>query len=184
MGFIQTVLLGAGLSMDSFALSVTNGMCAVKNRILTAIMSAFCFGLFQGSLTTLGYTVGSAFADKIKMLDHYIALVLLCYIGAKLIIGSRQSKDEQVGALSPAMVFVSAFTTSVDALTVGVSLAALEVKIVYVAAVMTLVSTAICFAGFLLGKKAGERLGSSAQVIGGLVLIGLGIKIFVQHMFF
>lgn len=184
MGFIETLILGAGLSMDSFALSVTNGMCAVRNRFLTALMCALCFGLFQGSLTTLGFTVGLAFAGSIKALDHYIALVLLCYIGAKLLIDSRRSGDGQKYTLSPSVVFVGAFSTSVDALTVGVSLAALQVSILFVAAVVTLVSTAICFVGFLLGEKAGKRLGSSAQFVGGLVLIGLGVKIFIQHMFF
>ncbi len=184
MGFIETVVLGAGLSMDSFALSVTNGMCAVRNRCFSALMCALCFGLFQGSLTTIGYALGSAFAEKIKAFDHYVALALLCYIGVKLIIDSRSGDKAQQCVLSPSVVFVSAFATSIDALTVGVSLAALDVSIVPVAALMTAVSAVICFVGFLIGDRAGKHLGSSAKLIGGLVLIGLGVKIFVQHLFF
>jgi putative Mn2+ efflux pump MntP len=182
MGLLETVILGAGLSMDSFALSVTNGMCAVKNRLLAGLMSALCFGLFQGSLTTIGYALGSAFADKIRAVDHLIALFLLVYIGVKMLVDSRKQTSQRA-VLSPAVVFVSAFATSVDALTVGIGLAALSVNIVFVGLVMTLVSAAICFAGFLIGDKAGKRLGSSARAVGGLVLIALGIKIFIQHMF-
>ena len=96
---------------------------------------------------------------------------------------SRNGDDSQP-VLSPSVVFFSAFATSLDALTVGVSLAALEVDIVLVGAVLTAVSTAICFAGFLLGDRAGKRLGSSAQMLGGAVLIALGIRIFIQHTFF
>ncbi len=182
MGFTETVILGAGLSMDSFALSITNGMCAVKNKLFAAVMCALCFGLFQGSLTTLGYAVGSAFAEKIKAFDHFVVLILLGYIGIKMLLDSRRG-GEKKAVLSPPVVFFSAFATSVDALTVGVGLAALDVSIVFVGAVMTLVSFFICFAGFLIGEKAGKRLGSSAQAVGGMVLIGLAVKIFVQHMF-
>lgn len=183
MGFIETVILGAGLSMDSFALSVTNGMCAVKRRFLAAILCALCFGIFQGTLTTLGYAVGSAFAQKIRAVDHIIALLLLGYIGIKMLIDCRNGGETQP-VLSPSVVFFSAFATSLDALTVGVSLAALNVNIVYVGALLTAVSTAICFAGFMIGDKAGKQLGSRAQALGGSVLIALGVKIFVQHIFF
>lgn len=183
MGFIETVVLGAGLSMDSFALSVTNGMCAVKRRFLAGILCALCFGLFQGALTSIGYAVGSAFAQKVRAVDHIIALLLLCYIGAKMLKDCKKGGNAQP-ELSPSVVFFSAFATSLDALTVGVSLAALDVSIVFVGAVMTAVSTVICFAGFILGDRAGRRLGSRAQAFGGIVLIALGIKIFIQHTFF
>ncbi len=183
MGFTEMIFLGAGLSMDSFALSITNGMCAVKNRLLAGLMCALCFGLFQGSLTTIGYALGSAFADKIRAVDHFIALFLLVFIGVKMLIDSRKESDVQA-VLSPAVVFVSAFATSVDALTVGIGLAALSVNIVLVGLMMTLVSAVICLFGFFLGEKAGKHLGNSARVIGGLVLIGLGFKIFAQHVFF
>lgn len=182
MGLIQTVILGAGLSMDSFALSVANGMCAVKRRIFAGIMCALCFGFFQGALTTLGYAAGAVFAQKVRAVDHIIALLLLSYIGIKMILQSRKATAQP--SLSAAAVFFSAFATSLDALTVGVSLAALDVDIVLVGAVLTAVSTAICFAGFLLGDRAGKRLGSSAQMLGGAVLIALGIRIFIQHTFF
>ena len=182
MGLIETVILGAGLSMDSFALSVTNGMCAVKNRLFAGLMCALCFGLFQGSLTTIGYALGSAFADKIRAVDHFIALILLGYIGVKMLIDSRKGTAQRA-VLSPAVVFVSAFATSVDALTVGIGLAALSVNIVFVGLVMTLVSAVICFAGFFIGDKAGKRLGSGARAAGGIVLVALGIKIFLQHLF-
>ena len=183
MGLIQTVILGAGLSMDSFALSVTNGMCAVKRRFFAGIMCALCFGFFQGALTTLGYAAGAVFAQKVRAVDHIIALLLLCYIGAKMLKDCKKGGNAQP-ELSPSVVFFSAFATSLDALTVGVSLAALDVDIVLVGAVLTAVSTVICFAGFILGNRAGRRLGSRAQAFGGIVLIALGIKIFIQHTFF
>lgn len=183
MGTAETIFLGAGLSMDSFALSVTNGMCAVKRRILAGALCALCFGLFQGALTTVGYALGSAFAERIKAFDHIIALVLLCFIGIKMLRDSG-AENEQRAVLSPPAVFFGAFAASLDALTVGVGLSALDVDIVRVCALMSLVSFVICFAGFLLGERAGRRLGGSAQKAGGLVLIALGLKIFVGHVFF
>lgn len=184
MVFTEMLALGAGLSMDSFALSITNGMCAARRRVLTGLLCALCYGLFQGSLTTLGYALGSAFADKIKAFDHILALVLLGVIGVKMLADSRKGGQTQTAVLSPAVVFVSAFATSVDALSVGVGLAALSVDILSVSAVIALVSVVLCFAGFMLGGRAGRHLGAGARVVGGLVLIALGVKIFIQHLFF
>ena len=131
MGFLETVFLGVGLSMDCFAISVTNGMCKVKRRLLTALVCGLCYGLFQGALTCIGYSAGSVFAEKISSFGSYVAFVLLALSGIKMFFDSDQSAQE----LSAAAVFFSAFATSLDALSVGVSLSALGTDIVMVGAV-------------------------------------------------
>lgn len=184
MGLIETIFLGTGLSMDSFALCVTNGICCKRSRVFNALLCALCFGLFQGSLTTIGYAAGSAFADKVRAVDHYIALVLLGFIGIKMLVDSTKPEIDMQSSLSLAGVLAGGFATSLDALAVGVGLCAIDVDIVFAAAVITLVSVVLCIAGFFLGCAAGKRLGSKARFVGGLVLIGLGVRIFTQHLFF
>ena len=184
MGFIEAAVLGAGLSMDSFALSVTNGISCKRARVLSAILCSLCFGLFQGSLTTAGYAAGSAFADRIKAFDHWIALFALCFIGIGMMLDSRSGDEDSEASLSPAGVIAGGFATSLDALAVGVGLSALDTDIVFAAAVITLVSVVLCLAGFFIGNSAGRHLGARAKLAGGAVLILLGVKIFVQHVFF
>lgn len=183
MGLFEAAVLGTGLSMDSFALSVTNGMSCKRRRLFNALLCSVCFGLFQGSLTTIGYAAGSAFADRVRALDHWIALILLGFIGIKMMLDSKKPEASD-GMLTFAGVLAGGFATSLDALAVGVGLSALDADIVFAAAVITFVSVLLCLLGFFAGSFAGRRLGSKAKLLGGLVLVLLGLKIFVQHIFF
>lgn len=173
MGFLETVFLGVGLSMDCFAISVTNGMCKVKRRLLTALACGICYGLFQGALTCIGYSAGSVFAEKIDSLGSYVAFVLLVFSGIKMFLESPQD----AGELSGAAVFFSAFATSLDALSVGVGLSALGTDILMVGAVIAAVTFMLCTVGFAAGSKAGKHLGQYARYFGGTVLIILALKI-------
>ncbi|WP_028505450.1 manganese efflux pump [Ruminococcus sp. FC2018] len=178
MGFLETVFLGVGLSMDCFAISVTNGMCKVKRRLLTALVCGLCYGLFQGALTCIGYSAGSVFAEKISSFGSYVAFVLLALSGIKMFFDSDQSAQE----LSAAAVFFSAFATSLDALSVGVSLSALGTDIVMVGAVIAAVTLMLCTVGFAAGSRAGKHLGQYARYFGGTVLIILALKIPAQKL--
>ncbi len=178
MLIVRYVLLAAGLSMDCFAISITNGMCRVKRRLLTAAACALCYGLFQGALTCIGYGAGSAFAERVSSAGHYIAFVLLMFSGVKMLISQEQ---QEVSELSAAAVFFSAFATSLDALTVGVSLCALSADIITIAAVIAGVTFLLCLVGFLVGSRAGRHLGRYAGIFGGCVLILLALRVVLQR---
>ena len=179
LALLRYAFLGVGLSMDCFAISVTNGMCKVKRRWLSALACALCYGLFQGALTCVGYAVGSVFAQKISSAGHYIAFVLLAFCGIKMLIEDEQ---QSVAELSAAAVFFSAFATSLDALTVGVSLSALGADIVTVGAVIAATTFALCTAGFLAGVKAGKHLGKYARLFGAAVLIILALRVLIAQL--
>ena len=187
MGIIEIVLIGIGLSMDAFAVSVTNGLCCKYMKLRGALADGICFGLFQGAMPLGGYLLGLSFAKYIKTFDHIIALILLCFIGGQMIREAlKKDKDEESsGKLTAKVLLMQGIATSIDALAVGVSFAALEnVNIIFACSVICLITFVISLIGVFAGKKTGTLLNNKAQLIGGLILVGIGIKIFVEHVFF
>ena len=189
MGLIELLLIAVGLSMDAFAVSVTNGLCYKNVKLKWTLGMGLCFGLFQGAMPTIGYFLGSAFADYISALDHYIALILLCFIGGKMLIDGVKSKDDDIKAIGASIglgiLLVQGIATSIDALAVGVSFAMLpDVNIVAAAGFIASVTFVLSIAAVFVGKKFGNLLNNKAQIIGGLILIGIGLKIFIEHTFF
>ncbi|MDO5125503.1 MAG: manganese efflux pump MntP family protein [Ruminococcus sp.] len=185
MGVAELLLLAIGLSMDAFAVSVTNGLCMRKSAWKTALSCGLCFGLFQGAMPSIGFALGRTFTEYVTSIDHYIALVLLAFIGGKMLIDAFKDVDESCD-LSPALglLLVQGVATSIDALAVGVSFAALSVNIVYAASFICCVTFLFSFVGVFIGNRFGTILNSKAQILGGLILIGIGLKIFIEHMFF
>ena len=188
MSLIEIFLIGVGLSMDAFAVSVTNGMCRRGNALKTAFACGLCFGVFQGIMPSLGYTLGSTFARYIEQYDHIIALVLLGYIGGKMVIDSLRGESEAkaVGNFKLSELILQGVATSIDALAVGVSFATLLEWNGMISAACLIAATTfvIAIAGVLIGKRFGDILSNKAQLVGGLILIGIGVKIFVEHTFF
>ena len=187
MKLFDLLFLAVGLSMDAFAVSVTNGLCIKKIGIKGATVCGICFGLFQGVMPTLGYALGRTFESFISSIDHYIALILLGFIGGKMLIDGIKNKDEDLNnatSLTFGLLMVQGVATSIDALAVGVSFAALSVNIVSAAAFICLITFLFSFWGVFIGKKFGTILNNKAQIIGGIILIGIGLKIFIEHMFF
>ncbi|MBQ9375138.1 MAG: manganese efflux pump [Ruminococcus sp.] len=186
MGIVELLLLAIGLSMDAFAVSVTNGLCLKKTAWKTALACGICFGLFQGVMPTIGFALGKTFTRYITSIDHYIALVLLAFIGGKMVIESfkKDEDSENTFTLTLGLLLVQGVATSIDALAVGVSFAALSVDIVFAAAFICCVTFVFSYAGVYIGKKFGTILNSKAQLVGGLILIGIGLKIFIEHTFF
>ena len=187
MKLTELLLLAIGLSMDAFAVSVTNGLCIKKIGIRGAAACGIFFGLFQGIMPTLGFALGKTFESLISSVDHYIALILLGFIGGKMLIDGIKNKDEQLNdniSLTFGMLLVQGVATSIDALAVGVSFAALSVNIVSAAAFICCITFLFSFWGVFIGKKFGTILNNKAQILGGLILIGIGLKIFIEHMFF
>lgn len=186
MGYVELFLIGVGLSMDAFAVSVTNGLCCTNLKRTGMLWIAVCFGVFQGLMPTAGFFLGKAFEVWIYAADHWIALVLLGYIGGKMIFDAlTETAEEKKYSLTPKLLLMQGVATSIDALAVGVSLAALpDVQILPAALLITGVTFALSLVGTAFGAKVGQRLGSHAQLAGGLILIGIGIKIFAEHFFF
>ena len=191
MDLLTLFLLAVGLSMDAFAVSISNGMSYAHYHKKQVITAALAFGIFQGLMPTLGYIGGRAFADLITAVDHWLALILLGFIGGKMVLESieelRNPSDEpkETGKVfTNKLLLMQAIATSIDALAVGISLAALNVNIFYAAGFITVVTTVFCLFGGALGKKFGELLSTKATLAGGLILVAIGLKIFIEHMFF
>lgn len=194
MGIIELFLIGAGLSMDAFAVSIGNGLSMKKSDSKAALAIAFSFGLFQALMPLLGYFLGSAFEQVIKDFDHYIALIFLGFIGGKMIFDgikeirekkSDEAEEKNAFKLSFGTLMIQAVATSIDALIVGVSFAALPNVNIWAAITLIGITTfAISLIGVFFGKKFGQLLGSKAEILGGIILVGIGLKVFIEHSFF
>ena len=186
MDLLTLFVLAFGLSMDAFAVSVSNSLCFHSLRRGQAVLTSFSFGLFQGLMPAAGYWAGRAFARTVSAVDHWVAFVLLGFIGGKMIWDAvEEQRAPQPGgakAFSLRLMLVQAFATSIDALAVGVSFAALEVNILTAASFIAGVTFACCLIGHLLGKAFGSWLGGKAEVLGGVILIGIGLKILIEHL--
>lgn len=194
MSILEILLIGIGLSMDACAVSATNGMCNTGTGGITGrrslrrrdvLLMALLFGLFQGLMPLIGYYAGSVFSAQIATIDHWIALVLLVLIGGKMLYdGLHHDSACPVKPLSIKLLLLQAFATSIDALAVGVSFAAMNVNIYLAVSLIAATTFLLCPCAVLLGKKIGDKLNSKAEVFGGLVLVFIGLKIFIEHMFF
>lgn len=186
MSILSIMFIGVGLSMDAFAVAVTNGICMGRLRIKTTIKIAAFFGFFQAIMPIIGWAAGSSFKVYIMRIDHWIAFILLSAIGGKMIFESLKSKDNIEKAkciiISNKELFVLAIATSIDALAVGVSFAFLNVAIFKAASIIGIITFAISFAGVIIGNKFGSIFKKKAEIIGGAILIIIGIKILTEHI--
>ncbi len=188
MTFAELFLIAVGLSMDAFAVSIGNGTVIKRKR--KAVFAALMFGIFQAGMPVLGYLLGSTFAEFIKAYSPYIALAVLGFIGGKMVIesiGELRGKGGEEGLLkepSIGTVMIQAVATSIDALVVGVSFAAIGVDIVPAVSFIGVVTFAISLVGVFGGVKFGQLLGAKASLGGGIVLVAIGVKTFIQGVFF
>ena len=183
MKFIELFLIGVSLAMDAFAVSVGKGL-SVKQVLPRHAMSAgLWFGGFQALMPIIGYLLGCGFAPIVERVDHWIAFALLLLIGLNMIRESLSGDDEgQDSDFGFRTMFLMAIATSIDALTVGVSMAFLKVDIWVAAAIIGVITFALSAAGVSLGSRFGAKVGSRAGILGGVVLIALGIKILIEHL--
>ncbi len=183
MTLITTFLTAIGLSMDAFAVAITEGMSIRKRMLSSAILFGLFFGVFQALMPMLGWFAGNILhAFPIAKWDHWIAFILLALIGAKMIKESTDTKPiarEHRHGLR-LMVGLS-IATSIDALAVGVGLSFLNVNIIATALIIGCITFAFSFAGIYLGRLIGSFLANRAELIGGLVLIAIGLKILFEH---
>lgn len=194
MDYLYVVGLAVGLAMDAFAVSITNGSVVKRVTPRYALKIAAFFGLFQSLMPMAGWLIGKAGESVIKSVDHWVALILLGYIGGSMIVESRKKRQDGMACplhdgISLKSLLALSVATSIDALaagvilpsTVGASTLPLMLTAVLIIGAVTFV---ICFAGVYVGKRFGAFCAGRAEVVGGVVLIAVGVNIFIEHMFF
>jgi putative Mn2+ efflux pump MntP len=184
MSSFQIILLALGLAMDAFAVSVASGI-AIKNlHIGHALRIATAFGLFQAVMPLIGWLAGLALQQWMRGLDHWIAFSLLTVIGFKMIYEATRIEEAESPAnpLNLYVLLVLAIATSIDALAVGVTFAMIQVAILAPVAIIGGITFALCLGGVYIGGAFGHFFEKKIEILGGLVLIGLGIRILVQHL--
>ncbi len=185
MDFYTIIAIALGLSFDTFAVSLSYGV--VRNHIIftQAVGVALILALFQGGLTVAGYFLGEILSDRLKAFDHWIALGLLAFLGIRMIIeGSKTHPEKEKKDYNSFLVMLTiGLGTSIDAFAVGISFAILDVMIWQAGALIGFVTFIASMVAIRIGKSAGERLGNRVEIIGGLILIAIGLKILIEHMF-
>ena len=187
---VEAILLGIGLSMDAFAVSVTNGMLTKRMKVRYAFLDGLTFGLFQAVMPLIGLFLGMSFMKSISAVDHWIGFVLLAAIGGNMIREALRKEDAAATVPHPYSVhtlLMQGIATSIDALAVGIGFSTQmnSYREAYLTVAIIGVSTfLISGAGVYIGKLFGGVLKEKAQIFGGVILIGLGIKILVEHLFF
>lgn len=193
MNFIALIFTAFALSMDAFAVSITKGMTIKNLKKSTALKMALTFGVFQGAMPLLGWALGISFESYIKSIDHWIAFILLGFIGFNMIKGFFDDRKEEnaselefsattdVDDLSNKEIIMLAVATSVDALAVGISFAFLNVSIIPAASIICIITFLVCVVGVFVGNKVGDIFNGYAELVGGVILILIGFNIFNEH---
>ena len=183
MSLAEIFLIGLCLSMDAFAVSIGNGT-VIKRRYRCVLFAALC-GAMQAVMPMIGYYFGAVFEGYISRFDHWIALLALGTIGikaaAEAVCELRSEEHDSIREPSFGALLLQSAATSVDALLMGVGLAAVGADILTSAAVIGTVTFLLCLVGGLFGRRLGKRFGAKASVVGGIVLLLIGVKIFAEH---
>lgn len=185
MGLIELFLIAVGLSMDAFAVSVCKGLAMPKCTFKKAAIVGLWFGGFQALMPAIGYALGAQFQETIASIDHWIAFVLLALIGGNMIHEALDNDEEEADAsLDVKTMFLLAVATSIDALAIGITFAFLKVNIIPAVCFIGIVTFIISFAGVKIGNVFGVRYKNKAEIVGGVILILLGLKILLEHLGF
>ena len=186
MSFIEILLLAVGLSMDSLAVSVTDGALIKEYKTHHMVKVGSIMGFFQAGMTLLGYVAGISFSKYIETVDHWIAFLLLLYLGGKMVYESFQEKEDnqKINPLCYKTLCGLGIATSIDALAVGVSLACLNSAIAIETLTIGIVTFIFSAFGVYFGNHFKRKINLKIDLIGGLILITIGTKILIEHIFF
>jgi putative Mn2+ efflux pump MntP len=179
MNFVEILLIALGLAMDAFAVCLGAGTTPHINGPRPVFRLAFHFGLFQALMPVLGWLVGSTVNQWIAPFDHWIAFALLSFVGVRMI---RSGLDTESDPSRGATLVMLSVATSIDAFAVGLSLAVLGVGIIFPSIVIGLVAGSMSLLGLALGSRLGKTFGKRMEVVGGLVLIAIGVRVVISHM--
>ncbi len=184
MSLPDILLIAVGMAMDAFAVSIGIGTTRVVCAPRPVFRLSFHFGLFQFIMPILGWLAGSRFASYIAAFDHWVALALLAFVGGRMI-RSGLNADAETFTCDPSrgrMLMTLSIATSIDAFAIGLSLAMLQVDILYPSLVIGIVTATLSLVGILIGHRLGEVVGKRMEVVGGLILIGIGVRIVLSHI--
>ncbi len=184
--FITFVLIGIGLSFDSFAVSVSCGLMKREIKFRQAVYIAFFLAFFQAAFPVIGWLIGSTLKDLIASVDHWIAFVLLAFIGMKMIMEGTK-KDGALTDFDPlkfSVLIGLSVATSIDALVVGLSFGFLDMPILFPVIIIGIVTFIASMLGMLFGKQIPAKRRHQSLILGGVILISIGIKILVEHLSF
>lgn len=183
MSLLSLFILAVGLSMDAFAVSVCKGLSMKKLSVKKAAIVGLWFGGFQGLMPLIGYLLGSQFEQYITSIDHWIAFILLAFIGISMIREALSKDEEEVNeSLDVKTMFLLAVATSIDALAVGITFAFLQVDIVPAVCFIGVTTFVLSAIGVKVGNVFGTKYKSRAEIAGGIILILLGVKILLEHL--
>lgn len=177
--------IAIGLAMDAFAVSVVSGSVFKQLHITHALRMAFFFGAFQAIMPLLGYAAGNTFAGYIATCDHWIAFALLLAVGLKMIYESFKFRKVEEKPKDPSNLLVLltlSIATSIDALAVGVTLSLVTASITAAVTVIGIITFVLSYGGFELGKRIGHFFENKIEIVGGLILIAIGLKILISHL--
>ena len=190
MGFVELFLIGVGLSMDAFAVSICKGLGMRRLNMRQALVIGLFFGGFQALMPLIGWALGTQLADFITPIDHWIAFILLVLIGGKMLFDAfREGDKEDAGEPKDARLdfkelLMLAIATSIDALAVGITFAFLGVNIVVAITVIGVTTFVLSVVGVVVGHAFGARYEKGATIAGGIVLVLIGCKILLEHLGF
>ena len=202
----ELFLIGVGLAADAFGVAMCRGLEAKRFTWKNGLLTGLFFGFFQAAMPVIGYYLATLFAEEISAFDHWIAFALLAFLGAKMIYegakeehSKRREKKQNAGSTSDTAaaadekkpehvsfrmkeLVVMSFATSIDALIVGVTFAFLDTNIWTSVSLIGAVTFALSLFGVFLGSKIGKKLGGKAEIVGGVILIAIGLKILLEHL--
>ncbi len=184
MNLTFTLLIAIGLAMDAFAVSIASGLCIKRLKPQHALKIAFFFGAFQAVMPALGWLAARSLSSLLTHIDHWLAFILLSSIGGRMIYESRKEREDKkmMNPLKLYILLVLSVATSIDALAVGITFAFLNVTIITPVAIIGIVTFSLSFVGVYIGNRMGHFFERKIEVLGGLILIGIGLKILIQHL--
>lgn len=185
MNIFELLLIAVGLSMDAFSVSICKGLTTQRFSWRTALACGLWFGSFQALMPVVGYFLGAQFQEMIETYAHWIAFGLLFLIGTNMIreaVWGKKEKDENNGFLDFKTMFLLAIATSIDALAIGVSFACIQVNIWIAISIIGVITFLFSILGVKIGNVFGSKFEKSAEIIGGIILIIIGLKILFEHL--
>ena len=184
MSFIEILLIGIGLSMDAFSVSICKGLTTKQFSLKMALTCGWWFGFFQALMPVIGYFLGAQFQQYIETFDHWIAFGLLFLIGANMIREAFSKKEEESAndSMDTKTMLLLAIATSIDALAVGVSFACIQVRLWSSVLIIGVTTFLFSIIGVKIGNVFGSKYEKSAEIIGGIILILIGLKILLEHL--
>jgi putative Mn2+ efflux pump MntP len=183
MGFTVMTLIAVSLAMDCFAVAISAGTSGGNFKFKNLVIMAILFGSFQSVMVMAGWLAGTGLKEYIESVDHWIAFGLLAVIGGKMVFeGFEKEEQQRSDYISWRALIALSFATSIDALAVGVGFSVLKSDLIMPVIFIGAASFFLTLIGGMIGKKAGELLGKRAEIAGGLILIGIGVKILFEHL--